>query len=82
MSNKVENVLICEACALYINNGELPADSNDETDNDIIHGAEYLAITYKFGSVGEERGFSVKACECCGDRLAGVRYEYDNLGVK
>lgn len=82
MSNKIENVLICDNCALYISNGELPHDTSAEDDLDIEHGARYLDITYKFGSVGEERGFSVKPCECCGSTLAGNRHEYDNTGIK
>ena len=81
MSKKL-NVVICEACAHYISNGELPAETTHEEDQDIIHGAEYLAISYKFGSVGEQLGFSIAPCECCGDRRHGERYEYDNLGAK
>lgn len=82
MSNKIENVLICDDCVNYISNGELPPDSSIEDDLDIQHGAEFLAITYKFGSVGVERGFSVMHCDCCGSSLAGNRHEYDNLGLK
>ncbi|QYC52652.1 hypothetical protein [Salmonella phage SSBI34] len=79
---KIENVLICQDCAIYISNGELPANTSPEDDQDIIHGAEYLDISYKFGSVGSNLGFSINPCACCGSRLAGDRYEYDNLGLK
>lgn len=80
-SNKIQNVLICDLCVMYIANGELPADSSEEEDQDIIHGASYLDIKYKFGSVGEFKGYSIQPCECCGSKLHGNRHEYDNAGL-
>lgn len=82
MNEKIENVLICNDCVNYISNGELPAETSAEEDLDIEHGARYLEIKYKFGSVGVDRGYSLSSCDCCGTTLHGNRHEYDNLGFK
>ena len=83
MSEKIENVLICEDCALYFNNGgELPEDTSFDRDMQIHNGAKRFYPLYKYGSVGENKGFSIAGCDCCGTKLHGERYEWDNAGLK
>lgn len=82
MSEKIENVLICEDCALYLANGDLPVDTLEEQEEHIKYHAQRLTSHYKYGSVGENKGFSISSCDCCGTKLHGDRYEWNNAGLK
>lgn len=82
MTDKIENVLICEDCALYLANGDLPVDALEEQEEHIKYHAQRLTSHYKYGSVGENKGFSIAKCDCCGTKLHGNRYEWDNAGLK
>lgn len=81
MSEKIENVLICEDCAFYLVNGELPPDAMEEEEEHIKYHAHRLISHYKYGSVGENKGFSISSCDCCGTKLHGDRYEWGNAGL-
>lgn len=82
MSEKIENVLICEDCALYFNNGgELPDDTTFARDMEIHKGAKAFYPIYKFGSVGESVGFKISSCDCCKTKAHGERYEWNNAGL-
>lgn len=82
MSEKIENVLICEDCALYLANGDLPVDALEEQEEHIKYHAQRLTSHYKYGSVGENKGFSISSCDCCGKKAHGDRYAWDNAGLK
>jgi len=54
----------------------------EEQEEHIKYHAQRLTSHYKYGSVGENKGFSISACDCCGTKLHGERYEWDNAGLK
>ena len=60
---------VCNDCIDLIANGELPADTDQDTDQVLIDGT--IGVMYD----GEELGFSYKPCQCCNRKLGGDRFK-------
>ena len=64
-----EALSVCNDCIDLIANGELPADTDQDTDQVLIDGT--IGVMYD----GEELGFSYKPCQCCNRKLGGDRFK-------
>lgn len=64
-----EEIAVCSDCIMLIANGDLPPDTDEETDALLIDGT--VGVMYD----GEELGFSWRPCECCKRKLGGDRFK-------
>lgn len=70
----INDLYVCVDCAIYIANGDLPADSTPERDKEIIKGVRDEAPYYwVVDSTGDSENFMRRACDCCHSPLAGDR---------
>jgi len=66
-----KQLLACEECFLFADNGEIPENRPDlEADIRAQLGED---ISYLHPSWEEPVSFSWQACECCGSALGGTR---------
>lgn len=70
----IEGLYVCQDCALFIANGDLPEDSL--VANIIVSGVEQQLPNEFALSFDENKDldFSRHPCDCCGDCLAGYRH--------
>jgi protein-arginine kinase activator protein McsA len=65
--------MVCDDCRIAIANDDYSAMS-DERANDVEDGIMQLSTMGHLMSGDSYDDFSIKSCECCGDRSAGARY--------
>lgn len=73
-----ENLEVCQDCAMFIANGELPEDPN--LAQMIVEGNEKVVPNYFVLTFDNDIDFSRKPCNCCGDQLHGSRHQAVLLG--
>jgi hypothetical protein len=66
---ELKELAICTDCINVVANGELPPDTDQDTDQLIIDGT--IGVMYD----GESLGFSYKPCDCCNRKLGGDRFK-------
>jgi hypothetical protein len=64
-----EELSVCNDCIELVANGELPTDTDQETEQVLIDGT--IGVMYD----GEELGFSYEPCQCCNRKLGGDRFK-------
>lgn len=74
----IDDYWLCVDCMFYAVNDDLPPDSNDERDMEILNGVHSLGphLTPDFGDGEGEDDFSWKPCEACGSKLGGSRFRF------
>lgn len=68
MSINLTNLAVCEECILLIANGELPPDTSEERDDELIKATAGLVYGNKI------LGYSIEPCQACGCKLHGERF--------
>jgi len=64
-----EAIAVCTDCINLIANGDLPPDTDPETNQILVDGT--IGLMYD----GEELGFDYKPCEACKRKLGGDRFK-------
>lgn len=70
----IDGLWVCVDCAMYIANGEMPADADRAREREIEAGMEQEGYEWTLGTDVETECFSWRRCDCCGSGLGGERH--------